>query len=164
MKKMLYLVFVVILAGCATGSSYHNSDNPWKLGYSDTQLNERVYRVSYAGYGIPQSACDDLATLRAAEITKGKGYKYFRVLSENQSSHTQSLYIPGQTYTTGTVSGQGNRAKVNATSYSTGYVSTANYPVSTITIEMLKDNDGASGTYDAEIIWNSLGEKHGVGK
>jgi len=54
--------------------------------------------------------------------------------------------------------------QVNATSYSTGSVVTANYPVSTITIEMLKDNDGASGTYDAEIIWNSLGEKLSVRK
>ena len=113
MIKAISLILVLALAGCAAmtaGRSYHNSDNMWKLGYSDTQLNERVFRVSYAGYGIPQSASDDFATLRASEITKGKGYKYFRILSQNQFSHTQSISIPGQTYTTGTVSGRGNRA------------------------------------------------------
>ncbi|HVS27401.1 MAG TPA: hypothetical protein VHE58_08930 [Burkholderiales bacterium] len=164
MTKIISLTLVLILAGCATGRSYHNSDNMWKLGYSDTQLNERVYRVSYAGYGIPQSECDDFAIMRASEITKEKGYKYFRILTEKQSSQSQSFYIPGSTYTTGTVSGYGNTAQVNTTSYSTGFVGTANYPVSTITIEMLKEKDDASGTLDAEIIWSSLAKKHGVGK
>lgn len=48
MTKSILLFLVITLAGCATGRSYHNSDNMWKLGYSDTQLNERIYRVSYA--------------------------------------------------------------------------------------------------------------------
>jgi len=164
MKKITTLILVLILAGCAIGSSYHNSDNMWKLGYSDTQLNEGIFRVSYAGYGIPQSECDDLAIMRASEITKEKGYKYFRILTEKQSSHSQSFYIPGSTYTTGTVSGYGNTARVNATSYSTGISGTANYPVSTITIEMLKEKGDASSTLDAETIWSSLAKKHGVGK
>lgn len=164
MTKIFSLILVLMLAGCATGSSYHNSDNMWKLGYSDTQLNERIYRVSYAGYGIPQSECDDFALMRASEIAREKGYKHFRILTEKQSSHSQAFYIPGSTYTTGTVSGYGNTARVNATSYSTAIAGTANYPVSTITIEMLNEKGDASGTFDAEIIWSSLAKKHGVSK
>ena len=41
---------------------------------------------------------------------------------------------------------------------------TANYPVSTITIEMLTEKEGGSDTLDAEIIWTSLAQKHGVAK
>jgi len=164
MTKIISFTLMLILAGCAIGRSYHNSDNMWKLGYSDTQLNERVYRVSYAGYSIPQSECDDLAIMRASEITKEKGYKYFRILTEQQSSQSQSFYIPGLTYTTGTVSGYGNTSQVNATSYSTGFAGTANYPVSTITIEMLREKNDASNILDADIIWISLAKKHDVGK
>jgi hypothetical protein len=164
MTKSILLFLVIALAGCATGRSYHNSDNMWKLGYSDTQLNERIYRVSYAGYGIPQSECDDFALMRASEIAKEKGYKYFRILTEKQSSHSQAFYIPGSTYTTGTVSGYGNTARVNATSYSTGFMGTANYPVSTITIELLKEKDDISGAFDTETIWSSLAKKHDVSK
>ena len=164
MKKIILLAFVLILAGCAIGRSYHNSDNMWKLGYTDTQLNETAYRVSYAGYSIPQSECDNFALMRASEITKEKGYKYFRILTEKQSSQSQSFYIPGSTYTTGTVSGYGNVAQVNATSYSSGLMGTADYPVSTITIEMLGTKGDASDILDAEIIWSSLAKRHGLGK
>ena len=41
---------------------------------------------------------------------------------------------------------------------------TANYPVATFTIEMLEEKADASGTLDAEMIWNSLAKKHGVSK
>ncbi len=109
----------------------------WKLGYSEAQLNERVYRVSYAGSNIPQSECDNLVLLRAAEITKKKGYKYFRILNEKESLQTQFL----------------------ATS---GMMATVNRPVSTITIEMLEKKDDKSGILDAGIIWNSLAKKYGV--
>ena len=109
----------------------------WKLGYSEAQLNERVYRVSYAGSNIPQSECDNLALLRAAEITKKKGYKYFRILNEKESLQTQFLAASGM-------------------------MATANTPVSTITIEMLEKKDDKSGILDAGIIWNSLAKKYGV--
>lgn len=162
MKQIVFLAFLVILAGCAIGRSYHNADNMWKLGYTDTQLNESVYRVSYAGCGIPQSECDDFAIMRASEIVKDKGYQYFRILTEKQSAHSESFYVPGSTYTAGTVSGYGNVAQMNATSYSSGIMGTANYPVSTITIEILKEKEDALDTLDAEIICSSLAQKHGV--
>ena len=41
---------------------------------------------------------------------------------------------------------------------------TANYPVSTITIEMLKEKGDASVILDAETIWSSLAQKHDIAK
>ncbi|ULA63644.1 MAG: hypothetical protein LZF86_110343 [Nitrospira sp.] len=161
MNRLILLVVVLMVGGCDIGRSYHNSDNMWKLGYSDTQLNERVYRVSYAGYSIPQNECDDFAIMRASEIAKGKGYKYFRILNESQSSQSQAFYIPGSTHTTGTVSSYGS---FSATGYSSGFMGTSNYPVSTITIEMLKEKDDTPGTFDAELIWVSLSKKNGLEK
>lgn len=163
MKKMMCLALVAILSGCATGMSYHSWDSTWQLGYTDTQLSEKVFRVSYAGYNIPQSECDDFAIMRATEIAKEKGYKYFRILAENQSLQSQSYYIPGATHTTATVTGYGNVARVNASSYSGGFAGTIQRPVSTFTVELLKEKDDASGTLDAEIAWNSLTKKYGVG-
>lgn len=139
------------------GTTYHDSNNEWKLGYSDTQLNDSVYRVSYAGYSIPQSLCDDFALMRAAEITKKKGLRYFRLLDEKQSSSSQFFSLPGTTSTTGTVSRSGN---VNATSFSSGMGVTMNYPVTTFTIEMRNDTDASLSSMDANIIWDSLSAKH----
>lgn len=159
MRKALFLVIALLVGGCAIGRSYHPADNMWKLGYSDTQLNEKMYRVSYAGYGIPQNECDDFALMRAAQLAREKESRYFRVLTERHSSHSQSFYIPGPTQTTGTISGQ----TFSATTYTTAVVGTANYPVSTITIE-LAGNTSAADTLDAEVIWKSLSSRHGVSK
>lgn len=161
--------FMLLLTGCAPngsilGSSYHDSDNMWKLGYSDLQLNTTVYRVSYAGYGIPQSACDEFALMRAADLARDKDYKYFRIVTERQSSQSQAFALPGSTYTTGTVSNYGNSSTINAMSYSNGLMGTLNYPVTTLTIEMLKEQDSSPETLNADLIWSSLAKKHGVMK
>ena len=155
---------ILLLTGCGIGRTYHDSDNMWKLGYSDTQLNETFYRVSYAGYGIPQSECDDFAIMRAAELTKENGYKHFRIVTEKQSSQSQSFYLPGSNHTTGTVSRYGNFSTINATSYSSGLMGTVNYPVSTLTIEVLNEQDPSPDSLKAELIWSSLAKRHGVTK
>lgn len=164
MRSLVGLALILALVGCAIGSSYHDSDNMWKLGYSDTQLNETVYRVSYAGYGIPQSTCGEFALMRAAEVARAKDFKYFRIVTEKQSLQSQAFALPGSTYTTGTVSNYGNSSTINAMSYSSGLMGTLNYPVTTLTIEMLKEQDSSPETLNAELIWSSLAKKYGVTK
>jgi len=166
MGSRLYLTVLCILfiSGCHIGSSYHEADNMWHLGYSDVQLNENVYRVSYAGYQIPQNECDEFALMRASEIAKDKGYRYFRILNEQQSASSQAFYMPGSTQTSGTISRYGNFAQMNATSYASGFMATVNYPVSTLMIELLRNRPEASDVLDAEIVWKSLANKHGVGR
>ncbi len=163
-STVVLATLMLLLTGCGIGRTYHDSDNMWKLGYADTQLNETVYRISYAGYGIPQSECDDFALMRAAEVAREKGYRYFRIVTEKQSSHSESFYLPGSTHTTGTVSRYGNFSAINATSYSSGLMGTVNYPVSTLTIEVLNEQDPSSESLNAELIWSSLAKRHGVTK
>jgi hypothetical protein len=158
--RVFFCTAAFVLVGCAdmnAGSTYTSTENMWRLGYSEIQLNNNTYRVSFAGYGIPQSLCDEFALMRAAQLTKMKGHKYFQVMDEKQSSSSQSVAMPGVTNTTGSVSRSGN---VRATSYSTGTAITMNYPVTSMTIQMLDNSADTSGVFNAEIIWNSLSAKH----
>ena len=164
MIKNFAIAFALVLAGCATGMSYHPWDSTYQLGYTDTQLSEKVFRVSYAGYNIPQNACEEFALMRAAELAKQSGYKYFRVLDEKQTNQSQSFFIPGTTQTSGTASTYGNVTSFNATSSSGGYAGTIQRPVSTLTVELMKEKIDAPSTLDADIVWNSLAKKHGVAK
>ena len=163
MKKAVFLL-LALLFGC-TGMTYHPWDSTWQLGYTDTQLNDRVYRVSYAGYNIPQIQCDDFALMRAAEIARERGFKFIKLVGESKSSSSQAFYIPGTTYTTGTVTSYGNVANVNATTYGGGYMGTIQRPVSTITVELVQGStDGNANLIDADLAWTSLAKKHGVSK
>ncbi|QSA98847.1 hypothetical protein [Methylococcus sp. EFPC2] len=163
---ILGVLCVFSLSGCINvselskiGTTYHNNDNEWKLGYSDIQLNDSTFRVSFAGYSIPQNQCDEFALMRATELTRNRGRKYFKILDEKQSSSTQHFSIPGSTNTFATILSPGI---MSATSYSSGAAFTMNYPVSTLTIQIMGETDGAANTFDADIIWNSLNKKHSI--
>lgn len=70
-------------------------------GYFDKNIKGNEYEVSYRGLGMSQNKVFDLSMLRAAEITKDKGYKNFVVLSKtadfnqvkNHKIRTNSLKI-----------------------------------------------------------------------
>lgn len=159
--KVLSAIASVLLAACSTGMSYHAWDSTWQLGYTDTQLSDTQFRVSYAGYNVPQTTCDDFALMRAAELANQKGFRYFRVLSEKQSLQSQSFYIPAPSNTTGTITATGpNTARVNATTYSSGSGVTIQRPTSTLAIELLREN--TPGAIDAQIAWSSLSSKYGL--
>jgi hypothetical protein len=182
-RNLIFVAVAILFSGCIAGTVYTSADNYWKLGYSEVQLNQGVFRVSYAGYGIPQSACDEFALMRAAQITRERGFKYFMLVHERQSSSSQITSTPG-TYNASTGL------------YTGGSLFSANYPVSSITIKILRDA-GASNTsqkaplpvgvpgmttsdlaantsysslndrqnvLDADLIWKSLSAKHSVPK
>lgn len=164
MKKAIGLFFIAILMGC-TGMTYHPWNSTWKLGYTDTQLNDKTYRVSYAGYNIPQIQCDDFALMRAAEIAKERGFKYIRLLNESKSSSSQAFYMPGTSYTTGTVTSYGNVANVQTSTYGGGYMGTIQRPVSTIVVELVPvSSEQNSILIDADMAWTSLAKKYDVSK
>jgi|TARA_R110000765_G_scaffold412659_1_gene512386 hypothetical protein len=149
-RNLIFVAVAILFSGCI-GSEYTSANNAWKLGYSEVQLNQNVYRVSYAGYGIPQSACDEFALMRAAELTRERGFKYFMLVHERQSSSSQITSTPG-TYNASTGL------------YTGGSLFSANYPVSSITIEMLNDDNDRQNVLDADLIWKSLTAKLTVPK
>lgn len=71
-----YLWIVLALAACATPYQ----PKAVRGGYSDIQLNDNVFRVTFEGNGFTAaSAVSDYALLRSAEITLEKGFRYFSV-------------------------------------------------------------------------------------
>jgi hypothetical protein len=80
----LLIPLVCLLSG--VGMSYHARDPVWGLGFSETRLAPDVWRVMYRGYYIPEAQAGDYAMLRAAEVVKAAGYRYFVVENERSSA------------------------------------------------------------------------------
>lgn len=69
---------VFVLAGCVT----QYQERTFSGGYSDIQLNENTYRVNVRGNGFTSvSRANDIALLRAAELTLQHGGERFVILS-----------------------------------------------------------------------------------
>jgi hypothetical protein len=83
--SLLLIPLVCLLSGCV-GMSYHARDPVWGLGFSETRLAPDVWRVMYRGYYIPEAQAGDYAMLRAAEVVKAAGYRYFVVENERSSA------------------------------------------------------------------------------
>ena len=91
MKKRIFLaIFVIFISGCAT--TYHSKS--FTGGFSETQLGENIFLVSFKGDGFThKDSTIDFTLLRSAEITMENGFKYF-VIFESDDENTYSA----QTY------------------------------------------------------------------
>ena len=74
MKKLLTILLVaIIMQGCAT--TYQS--NGYTGGYSETQLDENVFKVSFRGNGFTRKdRTEDFTLLRSAELAIKNGYNY----------------------------------------------------------------------------------------
>lgn len=96
----------VSMQSCSSNKSTYQQTtevvtSDFSSGYFDKNIKGNEYEVSYRGLGMSQNKVFDLSMLRAAEITKDKGYKNFVVLSKtadfnqvkNHKIRTNSLKI-----------------------------------------------------------------------
>jgi hypothetical protein len=74
------------LALNCVGMSYHARDPIWGLGLLGNAAGPDVWRVMYRRYYIPEAQAGDYAMLRAAEVVKAAGYRYFVVENERSSA------------------------------------------------------------------------------
>lgn len=161
MKKLIALVVVAALAGCAT--SYQAKS--FSGGFSETQLDKNVFRVSFQGNGYTQSErAEDFALLRSAELTLKHGFTHFAIVDGRQSNDYAVMTTPTQSYTTGSVTAYGNTAYGSAHTTTTGGQSfIVKKPSSTNTIVCFNGKpDNGAFVYDAQFIYNSLTEKYGI--
>jgi hypothetical protein len=101
-RALLPMLATLCFAGCATG--YHSSG--FTGGFSDTQLAPDVFRISFQGNGYTSAdRTQDLALLRAADVTLSHGYHFFGIMNEAEGGHTDSFTTPGQSYTSAAVIG-----------------------------------------------------------
>ena len=91
--KLLLLIPIIILAGCAT--PYQQSS--LLGGFKEIRLSDNSFRVTFKGNAYTSSdRASNYCLLRCAELCLENGYKYFVLISENahikNSTHTSPAY------------------------------------------------------------------------
>jgi hypothetical protein len=148
MKNLFLLGLAVALVGCATG--YHS--NSFTGGFTELQLSENIYKVSFEGNGFTGSQkAENLALLRSADLTIQKGYKYFGIAQSSGEKSLSVFHTPTTTYFNGN----------SATSYG-GNIFFVSKPSKTNIIVMMNQKQDGQMIYEAHFICKSLGEKYGV--
>ena len=152
-------VLALLLASCATGYQKQGLTG----GFSETQLSENIFRVSFNGnaYTSAERAAD-FTLLRSAELAGENGFSYFAIIDADQSTQLSTYTTPTRSYTTANVYGSGNYATGSATTTTTGgqtYIYSK--PRSTNTIVCFHNKDEASGiVYETKFVIRSIREKY----
>lgn len=160
-KLSPFLLLSALLAACATSYQHRGFGG----GFSETQLGENIFQVSFRGNGYTRGErASDFALLRSAEVTTQNGFRYFIVVESAKDSSLSTYTTPTQSYTTGSVYGYGNTAYGSATTTTYGgqtYI--IRKPSTTNTIVCFKDKPEATGlVFDAEFVKKSLRQKYGI--
>ena len=160
MKKLyLHVLALSILAGCAT---------PYQPmgflgGYSETQLDENVFQVSFDGNGFTsEERASEYCLLRSAELALQHGFSHFIIVDAARNAKRYTLPTTLSTnddsdassYEAG-VSGHGTTTTHRGQTYVTSFPQTRN------TIVCFKEEPEADGDFfDAKFVRNSIRWKH----
>ena len=100
-----FTIAMLLLTGCATS---YQSDS-WTGGFSEIQLGEDLYHVSFEGNRYTDTKrVRDFALLRAAEIALENGYDYFAIVDSNDATETDTITTPKETQVVTVVDAFGN--------------------------------------------------------
>ncbi|MBQ0933675.1 CC0125/CC1285 family lipoprotein [Ideonella alba] len=161
-KALLILATVGALTACATAYQPEGFSG----GFTETQLDKNVFRVSFRGNGYTRAErAEELALLRSAEVTLKNGFTHFAIADARSRTDYSAFTTPTQSSTTGTVTSYGNTSYLNARTRTTGGDTfVAAKPSSTNTIVCFNGKPDISAmVYDAQFLYNSLAAKYGVG-
>ena len=154
MKYLGILIGFLFVYSCAT--PYQSTG--FTGCFTDTQLSDTVWKVSTAGNGFTaKTTVNDYALLRAAELTLEKGYKYFVVGDENQTSTSHKADFGSTSNTYGNINTSGN---FNSTTRTNNNVTNFNKHYNELVFEMLGEKKDGVFTYDAQLIYDSLSAKY----
>jgi hypothetical protein len=161
MKYLSIIILLsILLSGCAT--SYQSSGSTG--GYSETQLDENVFKISFRGNGFTgRERVADFALLRSAELSLQNGYKYFVVIDENSYTSNSTYTTPTTSNTTANVYGSGNYAYANATTTTYGgQTYNVSKPSSSSTIVCFKEKPENTFSYNASFIYKNITKKYSI--
>jgi len=102
--RLLSAFFLVaaVLSGCATGYQKQSVTG----GYSETQLGENIFQVSFRGNGYTRrERASDFSLLRSAEVALENGFRYFVIVESEKSTNVSTHTTPTTSNTTGTYGG-----------------------------------------------------------
>lgn len=152
-KKIIVMASTMLLAACAT--SYQPYSYFGGGGYKDVQLSANSFKITVEANGYTSKAqAADLALLRAADLTREKGFKHFVIVESADQSYGMNYTTPSTT----TMNVTGNKFGATGTAQTYGgqtfYVA---FPTPVLTILTFKEKPPITGmVYDAEIISRSL--------
>ena len=160
MNKVIIIFSLILLQACAT--SYQRKG--FFGGYSETQLDENVFKVSFNGNGYTRrESAADFTLLRSAELTLENGYQYFVIIDANSYVSNSTYTTPTTTNTTANVYGNNYYAHGTATSTTYGgQTYNITKPSSSNVIFCLYDKPQSTFAYNAKFIYKSLTEKYGI--
>lgn len=161
MKYIAVLLFLLNLGGCATNYQAQSFSG----GFTETQLDKNVFRITFKGNGYTRSErVEDFALLRSAEITLQNGFSHFAIVDSRQSTDYGVITTPTQSYSTGTVTAYGGTAYGSARTTSIGGQSfIVKKPSSSNTIVCFNGKpDNGMFVYDAQFIYDSLSAQYGI--
>jgi len=160
MYKIIILSFMIALQACST--SYQSKG--FSGGYTETQLDENVFRVNFSGNGYTKKEkAADLSLLRCAELTLNNGYKYFVVINTDNYAKTNTHTTPTTTNTTGSAFGTSNSVYGHSRSTTSGgQTYNVSMPTASNVILMLHEKPDSTFAFNAEFAYKSLTEKYRV--
>lgn len=160
MKRLYVLsLFAVFAVGCTTPYQKTGISG----GFSETQLSENVFRVSFVGNGYTRGErAEDFALLRSAELTLENGFSYFALADSRASTSTSAITTPATSYTTGNAYVSGNQVYGSATTRTYGGGTTyISKPSSINTVVMFKEKPVSAGMiFDAKFVYDSIRKKY----
>jgi hypothetical protein len=149
----------IVIAGCATPYQPEGAAG----GYTETRLDNNVFRVGFNGNGYTSAErAEEMALLRSAEVALNNGFSHFVVVDGRVREQQSSVTMPSQSTTTGTVTTFGNQAygRANTTTWG-GQTFLVTKPRSINTIMCFQGRPQIGGmVYDATFLYNSLGSKY----
>ena len=163
MRFVTVICLVAILAqGCAT--SYKSSG--FGGGYTETQLDENVFKVSFRGNGYTGlERASDFALLRCSELALQHGYKYFVVVDAASSISNSTFTTPTTSRTTTNANVYGNHVYGNSSTVTTGgQTYNISKPSASNTIVCFNEKPDDAFSYNAEFMYRSITEKYGIRK
>lgn len=157
--RSIIVLLIVLLCSCATGYQ----PKGFTGGFSESRLDEHVYRVSFEGNGFTSvQKASDMTMMRASELTVKAGYRYFGIISQNRYTNNYEWKQPSTTYVSGTATSQGNNqvnfnAKANTYGGQTHVISK---PGESISIYMVNEKPSDVFVYDAVFVYEQMYNKY----
>ncbi|MCD6162822.1 MAG: hypothetical protein J7K40_10465 [candidate division Zixibacteria bacterium] len=161
MKNLIVITFIALfIQGCAT--TYQKAG--FTGGYSETQLDENVFRISFRGNGYTsRERVADFTLLRSAELALENGFQYFTIIDANSYTSYSTYKTPTKSYTTGSAYESGNYVYGNATTTTSGgQTYHISKPSSLNTIVCFKDKPENIFAYNANFINKNIKQKYGI--
>jgi hypothetical protein len=94
---VILFALVIFLTGCAT----KYQPEGFTGGYSESQLGDNIFQVSFRGNSYTGHEIEsDFALLRSAELTLQNGFRYFVVVRPDKDASVSAYTTPTQLYTT----------------------------------------------------------------